>query len=65
MNHASRPLICSPQNNPELFNYLCQRVTQKNVQQFSDAHIKGFRIEPVFRAEVEDLNESRRKSSSG
>ena len=64
MSQPAKPLICSPQNNPELFNYLCNRVTQRNVQQHSDAFIKGFKIEPLFRADVEDINESRRSKSS-
>lgn len=63
MSQPSKPLICSPQNNPELFNYLCNRVTQRNVQHNSDAYIKGFKIEPLFRADVEDINESRRNKS--
>lgn len=64
MSQPAKPLICSPQNNPELFQYLCQRVTQRDVQKFSDIHIKGFKIEPLFRSDVEDINESRRSKSS-
>jgi hypothetical protein len=57
MNQTQRPMICSPQNNPDLFQYLCQRATQINVQKFSNSVIKGFKIEPLFTEDVEDANE--------
>ena len=65
MSLPTRIMICSPNNNPELFQYLCQRVfAPQTPQNFSDEHIKGFKIEPVFQSDIKDSNEIRGKASS-
>jgi hypothetical protein len=53
-----KPMICSPNNDPQLFQYLCQRTTQKTVEKFSDGIIKGFKIEPVLTENIEDVDKS-------
>lgn len=62
---STKIMICSPSNNSELFQYLCQRICAPyNVEKFSDTFIKGFKIEPVFQSDIEDSHEIRNTTSS-
>lgn len=60
MSQLLKPWICSQQNNPELFQYLCQKLNPQSLLPF----IKSFKIEPITNTHIEDLNENRSKSSS-